>query len=51
MFLNLVLRETAYKAGEGQRVRETQNLKQVPVCELSAEPDVGLELTNRKFTT
>ena len=38
------------QVGEGQRVRETQDLKQVPGSELS-EPDVGLELTNCEIMT
>ena len=33
-------------AGEGQRERETQNPKQAPSSELSAQPNTGLELTN-----
>ena len=38
--------------GEGQRERETQNLKQAPGSELSApEPDAGLELTDREIVT
>ena len=40
--------------GEGQRERETQNLKQAPGPELqavSAESDTGLELTDRKIMT
>ena len=37
--------------GERQRERETQNLKQVPGSELSAESDAGLELTNREIMT
>ena len=39
-------------AGEGQRQRETQNLKQAG-CRLGAvstEPDVGLELRNCEIT-
>ena len=35
------------QAGEGQRERETQNLKQAP----GSEPDAGLELTNREIVT
>ena len=38
-------------AGEGQRERETQNLKQLQVPAVSTEPDVGLELANRKIMT
>ena len=34
------------QVGERQRENETQNPKQVPSSERSAEPDVGLELTN-----
>ena len=38
--------------GEGQRERETQNLKQAPGSEPSApEPDAGLELTDREIVT
>ena len=38
--------------GEGQRERETQNLKQAPGSELvSTEPDVGLELMNCEIVT
>ena len=40
------------RVGEGQREGETQNPKSVPGSELSAqspEPDVGLELTDRKI--
>ena len=33
--------------GEGQRQRETQNLKQAPGSELSA--DAGLEVTDREI--
>ena len=39
------------RAGEEQRERETQNLKQAPGSELSAEPDVGIELMNREIMT
>ena len=36
--------------GEGQRERETQNLKQAPGRELSAQsPEAGLESANRKI--
>ena len=38
--------------GEGQRERETQNLKQAPGSELSAQsPTLGLEPTKRKIMT
>ena len=38
--------------GEGQRERETQNPKQAPGSELSAQsPDAGLELTDREIMT
>ena len=37
--------------GEAERRRETQNLKQAPGSELSAEPDTGLELTNCEIVT
>ena len=33
------------------RERETQNLKQVPSSELSAEPNMGLELIDHKIMT
>ena len=36
-------------SGEGQTERETQNPKQAPGPELSAQPDLGLELTNREI--
>ena len=39
--------------GEGERERETQNLKQAPGSELfvSTEPNVGLELRNCETMT
>ena len=40
--------------GEGQREKETENPKQAPGSELSAqstEPDAGLELTNHEIMT
>ena len=39
--------------GEGQRERgrETQNPKQAPGAGLSAQPDVGLELTDHEIMT
>ena len=37
--------------GEAKRERETQNPKQAPDSVLSAEPDVGLELTNWEIVT
>ena len=39
--------------GGGQRERETQNRKQAPGSEPSAqtEPDAGLELTDREIVT
>ena len=39
--------------GEKQRERETQNLKQAPGSELSAQslPDKGLEPTNHEIMT
>ena len=37
--------------GEGQRKRETENPKQAPGSELSAEPSAGLELANCEITT
>ena len=41
------------RVGEGQRERETQDLKQAPGSELSAQspPDVGLELTSYEIMT
>ena len=36
---------------ERQRERETKNPKQAPGSELSAEPDAGLEPTNREIMT
>ena len=39
------------QAGEGQSEREAQNPKQAPGSELSAEPDLGLELTNCEIMT
>ena len=48
-------RETEHKQGRGRerdRERETQNLKQAPGSEQSAQgPDAGLELTNREIVT
>ena len=40
-------------AGEGQRKKETQNLKQAPGPEqaVSTEPDAGLEPTNCEIMT
>ena len=40
-------------SGEGQREKETQNLKQAPGSEqaVSTEPDAGLEPTNREIMT
>ena len=44
--------ESAREQGEGQRERETRNLKQAPGSELSGtEPDAGLELVNCKIMT
>ena len=39
--------------GEGQRERETQNLKQAAGSEqaVSTEPDAGLRLTDREIVT
>ena len=37
--------------GGAERERETQNRKQAPGSELSAQPDVGLELTNCEIMT
>ena len=39
-------RERAHKLGEGQRERETQNLKQASGSAVSVEPNAGLEPTN-----
>ena len=42
------------QTGEGQRQRETQNLKQAPGSELQAvstEPDAGLEPTKHGIMT
>ena len=40
------------RMGEGQRERETQNLKQAPGSKpVSREPDVGLEPMKRGITT
>ena len=41
------------RAGEGQREKETQNPKQPPGFEqeVSTEPVVGLEPTNREIMT
>ena len=36
---------------ERGRERETQNPKQAPGSELSAEPDAGLELVNHEIMT
>ena len=46
-------RERQNVSREGQRERETQNLKQVPDSELPTqiEPDAGLELTDREIMT
>ena len=43
-------RETA---GEGQRERERIRERENPnrLCDVSAEPDTGLELTNREILT
>ena len=52
IFLTLIFEtETEHEWGEGQRERETQNLKQAPGSELSAQPDVGLKITDREITT
>ena len=37
MFLFIFERETEYKQGRAERERETQNPKQTPVSELSAQ--------------
>ena len=41
----------AHVKGEGQRERETQNLKQALGSELSAEPDVGPKPMNHEIMT
>ena len=38
-------------SGGGERKRETQNPKQAPGPKLSAEPNAGLELTDREVMT
>ena len=51
MFIFETERDRAW-VGEGQRERETQNLKQAPGSELSAQsPTLGLELPNREIMT
>ena len=51
VYLFLRQRETEHERGR-VRERETQNLKQAPGSELSAQgPDAGLELTDRKIMT
>ena len=48
----LFLRERDRVAGKGQRERETQNPKQAPGSELSAQsPLWGLKLTNHEIMT
>ena len=42
--------ETKHERGR-VRERETQNLKQAPGSELSAQPDAGLELTDPEIMT
>ena len=37
--------------GGSEREKETQNLKQAPGSERSAEPDAGLELTDCEIMT
>ena len=45
-------REREAQEGKGQRERETQNLKQAPGSELSAQkPDLGLKLTDCEIMT
>ena len=39
------------RVGDGQRERVTQNSKQAPGSELSAQSDVGLELTDHEIMT
>ena len=46
------MRERARQSASGggtERERETQDLKQDPGCELSAEPDAGLKVMNREI--
>ena len=39
------------QAGKGQRERKTQNPKQAPGSQLSAQPYEGLKLTNHEIVT
>ena len=51
MFIYFWKRDRVW-AGEGQRERETQNVKQAPVLwTVSTEPDVGLERANHVIMT
>ena len=50
MFIFEMKRDRVW-AGNGARERGRQNLKQAPGSELSAEPDMGLELTNHEIMT
>ena len=52
MFIFERERQSASGGGaESKRGRETQNLKQAPGSELSAQPDAGLELMDCKVMT
>ena len=44
----LFLRDRA-KVGDGQRERDTQNPKEAPGYELSAQPDTGLKVMNHEI--
>ena len=47
MFILFILRDRA-QAGEGQTGRERENPSRL--CAVSAEPEVGLDLTTRSMT-
>ena len=51
LFLRERETETEAQAGEGQRERETQNPKQTPDTELSAQSPMGLEFTSHEIMT
>ena len=46
-----IFERASEQAGEGQRERETQNPKQAPGSELSAEADTGLEPMSPEIIT
>ena len=59
-FFSVILRERGRgrdrerereRVREGQRERERENPKEAPSCAVSAEPVVGLHLTNREIVT